>query len=450
MSRRRGMRVQLVLTGTAMLLFSACDQSGPLTTVDSKQNTGVSLNANQNPTATALSQSAGFAGSMAVNVEVAPRRAGAINAIMAGAAPGTLVRSITGANPSSCGIQTGIAFDGTNLIMSCWSNNILDVLSPVDGRLLKRLTVTGISGGFYALAWDANLNRLWACVNQSRIYLVDTSDPNGDGIVDVGESESKFTGGGCIDGLAYDGADRTLWMSGDATYPIYHYQTSGALIAAHTINVTGGSFGNSGIAAGGGNLYLANNGGSQIYVANKPPTTSTLFATFPRRIEDLECDDVTFRADGIAAIWQQDAYDRDIQAYAIAPGSCPFGGAEIPVVTMDVQPSKVSLTTTPIINVVLLSNGLFDATTANLTNVFFVVGANVAGGVPVAKRGAAFITSTGDWNRDGRMDRMVSFSTAALRTAGLTAGLTNFVVQDATSASNKFRASDTVAPTIAP
>ena len=448
MLRRRGPQVQLALACSALLLLSACEQSAPPTAADAQQDSRSAANAGQLPTALARSQSAGFAGAMAVNVPLAPRTAGAMNAMMVGAAPGTLVRSISGANPTNCSIQTGIAFDGTNLIMSCWYTNKLDVLSPVDGHLVKTLTVNGVSG-FYALAWDANLNRLWACVSSSQIYLLDLSDPNGDGIIEPAEYQSKFTGNGCTDGLAYDGADKTLWMSNDASYPIYHYATSGALIGAHSTNVTGG-YGNSGIAAGGGNLYLGNNGGSQIWVANKPPTTSTLFATFPRRIEDLECDDVTFRADGIAAIWQQDAYDRDIQAYAIEPGACPFGGAEIPAVTMDVQPSKVSLTTTPVVNVLLISNGLFDATTANLANVRFVVGGNVAGGVPVSKRGAAYITSVGDWNRDGLMDRMVTFSTAALRTAGLTAGATSYVVQDATTPSKKFNASDTVLPTILP
>ena len=383
----------------------------------------------------------------AMDVAVAPRAAGAAVTI-AGAAPGTLVRQINGANP--CPIQTGIGFDGTSLIMSCWYNQTLDFLSPADGHLVRQLRVPSLSGGFFAMGWDGRDNRLWICSASQQVYRIDTSDPNGDGIVDPGEVQFRFTASDqCTDGFSFDGADRTVWTSGDVHPNVYHYTENGALLGIHYVAGILGT-GNSGIAAGGGKLYLANNGRSQIYVTNKPPTSGSLFATFPRRIEDLECDDITFRNDGIAVIWQQDAYDREIRAYAIEPGACPFGGFAVTQVVMDVQPNRISLTGNPVVNVILLSNGIFDATAVNLANVKFVVNGDVAHGAPVAKRGAAYVTSTADYNHDGRLDRMVVFNMAALRTAGLVAGSTNYSVQDATGPSGMFEAKDTVVPTIVP
>ena len=149
-------------------------------------------------------------------------------------------------------------------------------------------------------------------------------------------------------------------------------------------------------------------------------------------------------------IWQQDAYDREIQAYAIEPGACPFGGFEVPQATMDLQPGRLSVASSPVVNVVLISNALFDATAVNLANVRFVVDGDEADGAQVARRGAAYITSTRDWNGDGLVDRLVAFNMAALRAAGLTAGETNVVVQDVISASGQFQARDTVMPEIVP
>jgi hypothetical protein len=300
------------------------------------------------------------------------------------------------------------------------------------------------------MAWDGRDNRLWVCANHQNVYVIDTSDPDGDGVVAPGEVQYRFAAPDqCTDGFAFDGADRTIWTSGDVHSSVYHYSETGTPLGNYYVAGILGT-GNSGIAAGGGNLYLANNGNSQIYVTNKPPTTGTLFATFPRRIEDMECDDITFRSDGIAVIWQQDAYDRDIQAYAIEPGACPFGGFEVPQAVMDVRPGTISVTSTPAVSAVLISNALFDAAAINLDNTVFVVNGNDAGGVHILKRGAAYNTAVADYNHDGRMDRIVSFSTAALRAAGLAAGTTNIRVQDVTSASGKFQASDTVLPTFVP
>ncbi|MBS3109727.1 hypothetical protein J4227_04325 [Candidatus Woesearchaeota archaeon] len=239
----------------------------------------------------------------------------------ASAVPGDNLRQIIGAYSEPCGINTGIAFDGTNLLMSCWSHNVLDVLSPADGSLVGTVTVPGYDG-LMAMAWDASRNKLWMCAEHNDVILVDTSD---------GSSVFMFTApNSCTDGLAYDGSDDTVWTSGDVHSTIYHYQTDGTEIGSFSMSGKIGSCGNSGIAVGGDKLYLANNGCSQIYEASKDLSSSVLFASFPERLEDMECDDITFAGDGVGAIWSQDAYDRIINAYEIPQGQCGFGGLPPP------------------------------------------------------------------------------------------------------------------------
>ncbi len=235
------------------------------------------------------------------------------------AAPGDNLRQINGAYSQPCSINTGLAFDGTNLLVTCWSHNVIDVLNPANGDLVHTVTVAGY-GGLMAAAWDASRNKLWVCADHNKVILVDTAD---------GSSTFAFSGANCTDGLAYDGTDDTLWISPDVSWTVYHYQTDGMLIAAHPVTGLIGSCGNSGIAVGGDRLYLANNGCSQIYEVSKDFTISTLFATFPRRLEDLECDDLTFAP--LGAIWSQDAYDRVINAWEIPAGRCGFGGGGKPL-----------------------------------------------------------------------------------------------------------------------
>jgi hypothetical protein len=125
--------------------------------------------------------------------------------------------------------------------------------------------------------------------------------------------------------LAYDGVDDTIWVSPDAYTTIYHYSNAGVLLASFPLGSLLGGNGNSGIAVGGSALYLGNDGGSQIYQCDKGLAACTLMSTFPARIEDLECDNVTFP--GKNAIWSQDAYDRIMNAWEIPNGTCGIGGS---------------------------------------------------------------------------------------------------------------------------
>jgi cysteine-rich repeat protein len=256
--------------------------------------------------------------------------------------PGTNLRQINGAySQGSCAVNTGLAFDGTNLLMTCWYYNIIDVLSPADGSLQGTITVPGYDG-LMANAWDGTRDKLWQCAEHNKVLLVDTSD--GSSVLYTHDGIS------CTDGLAYDGSDDTLWLSPDVSGTIYHYRINGdnTLTQIGSFSLSGkiGSCGNSGIAVGGDKLYLANNGCSEIYEAEKDLSSSTLFAAFPERLEDMECDDITFASQGVGAIWSQDAYDRIINAYAIPQGKCGFGG--LPPEPQDTQCDYYITSETPI------------------------------------------------------------------------------------------------------
>lgn len=222
-------------------------------------------------------------------------------------------------------VRTGIAFDGSDLILSCQSSNQLDLVNASTHAYTGTVTVTGLSGGIWAIAYDAARDRLWACTDFGQtVSLID---------MNAGSLDPTFTpftvdaATGCWDGLAYDAADDSLWMSHDVATDVYHYTTNGTLLGSFSVAGMLGDCGNSGIAVGGSTLYLANNGCSQIYGFDKMFTASTLIADVAgtgRRIEDMECDDVTFP--GKTAIWSQDAFDGILTAWEIPDGTCAFGG----------------------------------------------------------------------------------------------------------------------------
>lgn len=237
------------------------------------------------------------------------------------AADGTILRTISAQN-YACSVGTGLAFDGRNLLLSCDYDNVIRVISPVDGSFVDSYSIDGMTA-IGALAWDRSHNQLWACggfgADDTIVYKIDVATK---------ASSIAFSGTmGCPDGLAYDGTDDSLYLSGDAAQTVQHYKVDGTLISNTDVSGLLGGCGNSGIAVGGQYVFMANNGCSQIYQAQKNDFASTkLFGTYPARLEDLECDDVTFQSSGKAAIWSKDAYDGTLNAFELNPGTCGFGG----------------------------------------------------------------------------------------------------------------------------
>ena len=285
----------------------------------------------------------------------------------AGAATGDTLRTISAdQSGTACvggGIGVGLAFNGTNLLVSCYFDSTVVAVSPANGaQMIGGVHVIAGASSLGALAWDSGRNVLWACSGFSTIGTIDLS---------TNVFTAAFGSADCFDGLAYDASDDTLWASPDASMPINHYSVTGTLLGSFTTSL--GGYGNSGIAVGGALLYLANNGGSQIYTSDKafslPPV---LFASFPARIEDLECDNVTFAP--LGAMWSKDAYDTTLNAFEIPAGSCSFGGggghvnqADLSVTKTDnVDPAYVGDNVTYTITVT--NNGPDAATNVTVTD----------------------------------------------------------------------------------
>ena len=86
---------------------------------------------------------------------------------------------------------------------------------------------------------------------------------------------------------------------------------------------------------------------------------------------------------------------------------------------MELQPEQISVSTTTVVNVVLLSSATFDATTVVAADTRLVTSTGT-GVAPISRNGVVN-TSVRDVDSDGRPDRIISFATSALRTAGFSA-----------------------------
>jgi hypothetical protein len=236
-------------------------------------------------------------------------------------------------------VGVGIAFDGAHLMISCENDSTLTVISTTDGSQFPAPSGTlhpavhPIMGAspLSALAFQGPAGPLWACSAYGTVGTLDwpalTTFTPLFNTATVVFADGKIGGSGCRDGLAFDGQDNTIWASGDASSETDHYTLVGTGIAHFTNSGLIGNCGNSGIAVGGQLLYLANDGCSEIYAVQKNFSSSSLFASFPRRLEDLECDDITFAlSNQKGAIWSKDAYDNILNAWEIPLGQCAFGG----------------------------------------------------------------------------------------------------------------------------
>jgi uncharacterized repeat protein (TIGR01451 family) len=242
----------------------------------------------------------------------------------AAAAPGDILRTINMTPPAGCGVSVGIAFDGSELIVSESCDNFIYRVSPADGTVLGYYAVAGLSGnGIQAMSWDAKDSLLWL-ESGGTIWSAVLDKPTSTGV-----ATPRFNpGGGFTDGLAFDGTDDTIWYSPDVSSTIYHYTQAGTLIGTRSGIL--GNCGNSGlVVADATSLYMANNGCGEIWFGDKAGTTTTLFASLAgKRVEDLECDNTTFAPKSV--IWSKDAYDYELNAFEVTAGQCAQGGV-VPV-----------------------------------------------------------------------------------------------------------------------
>lgn len=254
----------------------------------------------------------------------------------AGAAPGDMLTSFdatetAGIPACPAGASEGLGFDGTMLFLSCGGSSVVErVRADAPHDNIGAVAIGGLPyGDLRALAWDTGRGRLWACDGDAAVVLVDPDR----GVVDVSPPPVRVAAG-CTGGLAYDRADDTLWVtpgfSGQRSMAIYHYEITGALIAAFPLDRLVGSCVSTGIALGGPKVYLSNDGCGQIYQMDKTFTSSTALASFTHLSGDLECDSVTFADVGVGAIWSHDISRRILYAWEIPAGQCEFGGGVEP------------------------------------------------------------------------------------------------------------------------
>jgi uncharacterized repeat protein (TIGR01451 family) len=256
-------------------------------------------------------------------------------------------------------VSTGVAFDGSRLLLSCWTDNKVVAVSATDGSQLAAYAISG-GGGFGALAWDPGRSLLWAC-NQHANEI---------GTIDLGARTytKRFVSRGCTDALDYDASDDTLWTGGDERTSVEHYAVSGKLLASYPTGAIGGK---AGVSATPFELYVVHpaSTGSTIYATTKTLTGPTVFATTARKIEDLDCDGSTFA--GKTALWAQNNRDNVMTAYEISSLEGGCGAADTAAanvaVSQSVQPTSVVADDTATFTVTVVNWGPATADGVSLT-----------------------------------------------------------------------------------
>jgi hypothetical protein len=243
------------------------------------------------------------------------------------AAEGDIVSVITCDDGLS---SVGLAFDGTTLYYLKGGFAAYDRLGTcdTDGVEGADIPISGESDVISTIAYDASRDLLWAATielpgEERDIYQINKN---------TGVATFQFTAiatsiGTLTDGLAYDGQDDSIWITGDVSSVISHYRTDGTVIGIDlpVPALAGGQHAISGVAAGVDVLYLGHNGIPVISKHLKSDLSKLAeFSTGVGRTEDLECDPDTFP--GIDVVWSTDLGTPILEAFEVADGTCPLGG----------------------------------------------------------------------------------------------------------------------------
>jgi hypothetical protein len=251
----------------------------------------------------------------------------------------------------------GLGFDGINLYYDrCSDGNLykmttFDADADGDAEFVGALP-SGIAEFPNAMAFDTKRNGFWIGTqncNEAGAPIYFYSLVTGlaveqftipFGLINPATGES-FIGFCFDDGLAYDendpttDADDRLWYSDDVNYNVGKFQTDGTLDTGYDARTVSPELApTSGLAVGGPLLYLANNGGGKVFRTDKstnPLAPGAEFATESDRLEDMECDPITFFPN--EAIWvrstpQGDRAEDLVFAFEIEPQTCGLGGQE--------------------------------------------------------------------------------------------------------------------------
>ncbi len=242
----------------------------------------------------------------------------------------------------------GLAFDGVRLYYDRCRDPHIYKIEPETGLLLRTIN-TGIDEFPNCLAYDVTRNGLWIgtqrCTAQGMpIYFLDFDDnsiahrftiPFGLTNPATGQPFLNF----CFcDGLAFDANDLEdpnddeLWFSDDVNRNIGVFRPDGSFVDGFDATAVDPSLGRtSGLAIGGPNLYMANNGEGDVFRADKssdPLALINQFTSGDSRQEDMECDPITFAPTEV--MWvrttpQGGIFPDVITAFEIEPDTCSLG-----------------------------------------------------------------------------------------------------------------------------
>jgi hypothetical protein len=317
------------------------------------------------------------------------------------------VVAVINPNPSSvanyCSI--GLAFDGTSLYFDRCGDPMIYEISPADGSLISSFD-PGIPEFPNAMAFDAKRNGLWigcqACnATGMPVYFWDFDDNSVTlkftvpfGLINPATGNA-FLNLCFIDGLAYNendplsDADDEIWFSDDVDDDLALFLPDGTFVAGFDATTIDPSLvSTSGLAVGGPNLYMANNGGGDVFRAQLPGLALLdQFTSGDERQEDMECDPVTFAP--IEVMWvrttpQGGAFPDVITAYEIEPGTCDLGGGGL-VLDLDIKPGSCPNSYNPksngVLPVAVLGTESFDVTTIDLATLQLTRADGVGGSV---------------------------------------------------------------------
>jgi hypothetical protein len=271
----------------------------------------------------------------------------------ASAADGDLVADVVVPDMYPTQVAPSVAFDGHYLYYLGYGTPVLHRIDvpPAGGQTYATGHVsTPIAGaqGVMTLAYDAGRDKFWAVGSDGlSIYLVTKA-----GLatlvftVDPVQDRPNFSTGQYATEvkIAYDRSDDTIWYSPDATTRIYHYSTApdatgtAQLVASspyidvglppNDMNAQCGYSQSSGIATGGGNLFVSVAGCFYLFEYSRSGAKVAWHAynTYAGESpQDVECDDLSY---GVPVFWVRDAWDGHIRAFEQPGSACRFGGGQ--------------------------------------------------------------------------------------------------------------------------
>ena len=250
-------------------------------------------------------------------------------------------------SPNYCSI--GLAFDGQLLYYDrCDDSNIYKI-DPISGALQDTFN-TEIAELPNALSFDSSRNGIWIgaqrCNSEGMpIYFwnLDNDSVNLRFTIPISLTNPAtnepllnlcFT-----DGLAFDvnepenPDDDEIWFSDDVYRNLGVFTPNGNFLRGYDGQTVDPSLNKtSGIAIGGPFLYMANNGGGDVFRADRNANPLSLvdqFTSGDTRQEGMACDPVTFAP--LEVMWvrttpQGGQFPDVITAYEIETGSCGLGG----------------------------------------------------------------------------------------------------------------------------